>query len=491
MANNTRGIGYKRFAPSPNNPCLCGSGLIFSECCASRVPGGIGVAEWSNTFLEKDDRKEALYVARAETTKYMILYKSHTEPALRAGMPKKKSIFEYDIPAMSELVANLLSHHIAADLTHEIPAVLERLRANIPEREWQRKIIYFHSLLCIWSENDRDAARREFKKLGSVADESDAEILQLRLDLFADELSFSQRIDLIDQILSQKIVLAERLQYRGAKAMQFIGIGDDHKADEELSAAVAEAKAQDKALSIPQRHKLAQLLSLLGSLRRDVAMMNESLTLHSELLEADYWTPRGKATLLGDIAELHKHKGEWKEATDSYSRALEIQVLPLHKIFLAECFLQLERSEEASATIAEVDVSDLSRTGRIDHAFVTAAMAIEAANLEQLELARVTLKALEITEPLFRERRDLILLNVQEAISLGPSKPPAVGTKRVLADTLRSASNYLILRPTFMGVGVDLGKWVEKYISKLDKSSPPSTIKAKPVKPPIATDKRK
>jgi tetratricopeptide (TPR) repeat protein len=491
MASKTRGIGYKPFSPSPNHLCLCGSGLKFSECCASRIPGARQVAEWSDTFLEKDDLKEALYAARAETTKYTTLYKSHTEPAIRAGMPKNGSLFDLDIRAMSELVATLMSRYVGAGLMHEFPIVLERLRANIPEPEWQRKIIYFHSLHSLWPDDDRDAGRREFKKLGSVADDRDAEILQLRLDLFCDELSFSQRLDLIDRILAQKLTLADRLQYRGAKAVQFIGIGDNQKADEELTAAVDEARAQEEKLSISQRHKLAQLLSLLGSLRRDVGLMSESLTLHNELLEADYWTPRGKAILLGDIAELHKHKGEWEEARDGYLRALQIQILPIHNVFLSECLLQLERHEEASATLAEVNIDNLSNNERIDYAFVTAGLAIEVGTREGLEAARVMLKELHIAEPLFRERRDSILLNVQEAISSGSSKPLMIRTKRLLASMLRSATTYLILRPSFMGVGLDIGKLVENHLPKSDQPPQPPIDKRKSVSLPVTSNKIK
>jgi hypothetical protein len=172
-------------------------------------------------------------------------------------------------------------------------------------------------------------------------------------------------------------------------------------------------------------------------------------------------------------------------------RALQIQILPIHNVFLSECLLQLERHEEASATLAEVNIDNLSNNERIDYAFVTAGLAIEVGTREGLEAARVMLKELHIAEPLFRERRDSILLNVQEAISSGSSKPLMIRTKRLLASMLRSATTYLILRPSFMGVGLDIGKLVENHLPKSDQPPQPPIDKRKSVSLPVTSNKIK
>jgi hypothetical protein len=151
-----------------------------------------------HAFLKEAKYKEALYASRADVSQYTIWHKSHTEPAIRGGMPKEGSILEIDIRALADCVDRLMFCHIKADMMDEFPAVLERLRSNISDPDWQRKIIYFHALHALWPEWDRKAGRRELKKLGSVADEKDEQILQLYLDLFGDDLAFSKKQDLIE-----------------------------------------------------------------------------------------------------------------------------------------------------------------------------------------------------------------------------------------------------------------------------------------------------
>lgn len=170
---------------------------------------------------------------------------------------------------------------------------------------------------------------------------------------------------------------------------------------------------------------------------------------------------------------------------------MEIRLFPIHKIFLAECLLQLERHEEATVLLAEVEINDLSNSELIDYAFVTAGVAIEAGNQDRLEASRTLLKELSISEPVFRERRDSIRLNIHEAISSGSSKPLMIRTKRLLANMVHSASTYLILKPTFMGVGIDIGKLVENHLPKRDPSPQQPSDKSKVVSPNVSSRKKK
>jgi hypothetical protein len=57
-------------------------------------------------------------------------------------MPKKGSLLEVDIRAMSEIVDDLLLCHIKTEMMSDFPAVLERLRGNINDPAWQLKITY-------------------------------------------------------------------------------------------------------------------------------------------------------------------------------------------------------------------------------------------------------------------------------------------------------------------------------------------------------------
>jgi hypothetical protein len=123
--------------------------------------------------------------------------------------------------------------------------------------------------------------------------------------------------------------------------------------------------------------------------------------------------------------------------------------------------LAAQSPDEAAKTLRDVKLEDLSQAEQVDYAYALAMLAIETAEQERLEQAKALLKAVNISDPIFRERRDALLLNVQEAITSGSSKTLVQHTRRIFADRIRSATSYLILKPSFMGVGVDVGKIFE------------------------------
>jgi hypothetical protein len=142
-------------------------------------------------------------------------------------------------------------------------------------------------------------------------------------------------------------------------------------------------------------------------------------------------------------------------------QALEASPLAINKVFLAECLLQLEQLSDAARTFAEVQPSELSAAEQVDYAFAFGAIAIEIGDRNRLGEATVVLKALQISDPLFREQRDALLLNVQEALTSGPSVPLTRRTRRLFARLARFVSTYFVLKPSFMGMGVDVGKILE------------------------------
>ena len=292
-----------QFSPPRKSLCLCGSGLKYKRCCAERLPGAEHFDRRTRALLTEGKYKKALYACRADVTQYTIWHKSHTEPAIRLGMPKTGSLFQIDIHALAEIVDILLWCHIKTDMMDEFPAVLECLRDNIKDTAWQRKIVYFHAIHALWPDWDESAGRRELKKLGSVADDNDVETLQLYLDLFGDDLSFSENQDLIDRILTLSKKLSDRLHYRGTKAFLYLTIGDQRRADDELSEVIAEARSEqdEEGLSEYERYRLALTLDLLGALRRDDALLTQALGLYQKLLKEDHWSPSGHANLLGLI----------------------------------------------------------------------------------------------------------------------------------------------------------------------------------------------
>lgn len=453
-----------QFTPARNSMCLCGSGLKFKRCCADRLLGS-NLGNDTRKFLAQQKYKDALNACRADITQYTIWYKSHTEPAMQRGMPKTGSFYEIDLRAMAELVDTLLTCYLKAGMNDEFPAALERLRRNINEDEWQRKIVYFHALHALGPDWNKSAGKRELKKLGPVTDDDDVETTQLYLDLFWQDLSFSEKQDLIDKILSQSTELSDRLQYKGTKAYLYITIGDFKKSEAELSEIIAEVTAvqesDGEALSDYEKYRLAMAYDLLGSLRKDDLLLNDALNLFQQILKDVAWTADGHANILRQMGEIYHRKNDWEQACKYYSDAFSYEPADIFKVLMSESLIQMDKLEDAAKTLSEVNFESLTDDEQLDYTFAAAALAIELEDHKQLENAKRLLNATNVCTPYFREHRDSFLLNVQEALNSGTSRPLLERTRKLLSTLGRSAASYVILQPNFMGLGVDIGKIVD------------------------------
>ena len=60
-------------------------------------------------------------------------------------------------------------------------------------------------------------------------------------------------------------------------------------------------------------------------------------------------------------------------------------------------------------------------------------------------------------------QQDALLLNVREAFTSEPSRPLIQRSRRLFSGLARFVSTYFFLKPSFMGMGVDIGKILEAY----------------------------
>lgn len=477
-----------QFTPPRNAPCLCGSGLKYKRCCADRLPGHEHLGSRTRKLLNEQRFKEALFACRADITQYTIWHKSHTEPAIHLGMPRVGSLLEIDINALGSIVDDLLFCHIKNNLMEDFSAVLERLRANIDDPRWHRKIIYFHAMHALWPDWDENAGRKELRKLGSIADDKDVEILELYLDLFDDDLTFSEKQDVIDKIIEHTRKPSHRLHYRASKAVLYLTIGDQKRAEALLTEAIDETRSEEEKGKLSKYHKyrLAMTLDLLGIIRQDQILFGQATKIYDELLaEEDYWSSNGRANLFALRGDSYKHEADWERARQSYISALALRSAPIYKVFLCECLIQLGKLDEANKTLADVKIEQLSPAEQADFAFATAALAIEFGERVRLEKARDILKRVHVPEPLFRQRRDSLLLNVQEALVSGRSKSIIARTRALLSGALRSFNSYVILKPNVMGFGLDVNQIFEDLSRRREeetsehRSSPPGASENK------------
>lgn len=450
------------FEPSRNDQCLCGSGKKFKQCCLPRIPFN-DQGQKLYAALEKGDYATALQECRAYITQYTIWHKSHTFQLISRDPERGAKLLYVDIRAISSFVDHLIKCAMNLDMVSDVPATLERLRANIADVRWQRRIIYFQAIVAMWPNWNEDEGRRELKRLGSVSEDQDAELLELYLDLFGDEMTFSGRQEMASRIVQFTDSEGVRLQYRGFRAVEYLKIGDRTKAESDLDEAISlfkkERKEQsDLGYSI---YRFAMSLELLGNLRSDANLLDEAIKEYRYLLDSGTLNDRGNANIWRCIGDAYRCKAAWKEASDAYRNSLNTAPHSIAGVFLSECLLNLDGWERAFEAISAVDLKMLDQHEYADYVFVFAAISTESADTKMLHDAEKLLRSLHLNDQIFLQRRDTLLLGVIDTQRLGKSSSIITKAKKALRGVAWAASRYLKLEPNIYGIGINLGKVLE------------------------------
>lgn len=459
------------FNPPANSECLCGSGKKFKHCCSGNLPG-FDIGKKASAEAKAGNYGKALLAYRADVTQYTIWHKTNTAPllgrAVEALSPAVCNLLNIDIEALADRVESLSWCYEKLNRSDEFSAVLERLRSNIANPQWQRKIAYLQAVEAMRPNWDREAGRREFKKLGAMDHETDIEILQLYIDLFGEQLGLAQRQKFVDRIIQYTRNEGERLHYRALKAVDYLLVEDFKGAESELQAAIdsfsmveEEYKDSEYAMSY-----YARAMGLLGNLKNDPTLWDKSIAISRKLLECNNWSPSGRAALYFQQGDILRCKAAWSEAKEAYLAANEECDEEVCKIFIAECLLYLDGPNAAQEIINTIVQERLNPSELTDYVFIKAVVAIQEGGRDSLNKAEQELRQLNISDPHFRARRDSLLVNVIDTLRCGPSSERTEDARSTLRSVLSTFLRYVKIEPNFMGLGLNVGKMLEDQLCK-------------------------
>jgi len=425
---------------------------------------------------DKKDYQGMLRAARADVTKYTICHKSHTVPALKNGFPYAPKLFEIDIDALADYVDFLITSYRELNLENEIPAVLERLRTNISAPRWNQKITYFQTLCALGEQWNVPAGKAEIKKLGSIGDIDDPEILSLYLNLIRDELSMSETIKFIDRVRENSLSLSTKIHQGAVKAI-LLYCHNDRKGSVETLAEVIDLLDNEKEgdLDAYQSNKYAQCLYLLGAIgidtnlpeNKDKAMefLSRAKAQFNQLLNDSGFTTRGLAEIYRGLADCHRVADEWGEAIEAYTEAFKLDGRPIHRVFEAECLYEAGKVGGALKIIDDIDLESLEdEESKNDFEVRFSRIAILEQEPERLNKANKLLGSARTLDPFFLGSRQKLQVDVLKAIQeLGKSSKKPPGRFKL---GLSKLSSYIILQPTMFGIGVNFNKVIEDGIKK-------------------------
>ena len=469
-------VQARLFVPARNSECLCGSGDKFKRCCANNLPG-FDIGKKIQAAFKIDDHKAALIAARSDVTQYTMWHKTNTAPQARGSNCEPTKLFckmlKMDVEALSDSVEFLSRCYKYLDKSDEFPVVLERLRSNIEHPQWYRKIVYLHALEALGENWEREAGKRELKKLGSMDEETDVEILQLYVDLFHDELSFSTRQTLTERIAHLAERPAERLHYQCLSAINFLMVNDQEGAAQRLQTAIqdySEARDEDNESAYALNFYVSAL-EILGQIRQDKPLLDNAITLLQQLIGRGDLTKAGIANAYQKLGDVFCCSSSWQEAKDAYSTAFEHDPHDILKIFISKCLLYLDDLEAAKKLMSTVETTNLTASEIADYVFIFSQLAIESGEKEELAKAERELRFLKIAEPYFQQQQNILLLSVIDTLRTGPSKERTKKIRGPLRKVANIFRQYIMFEPNFMGMGVRVGKIIEDGVDALNSTS--------------------
>lgn len=461
----------KYWKPKQNQLCPCGSGMKYKECCWNRLPGfDIGKAYSAACEAEKFGR--ALVAARADVTQYTIWHRTNTEPALQMGAPIE-SLLRVDVNALSGYVDRLSWLYFNTGKWNSWPAALERLSSNIRHEWWKKKIIYYRAVLHLAPGGSRSKARQELAKLGPITtEEADVEILQVFVDLELRDAGLSERASFYDRIIEIDDSTESQIQYRGAKAIDYLLHGDSKAAETQLKSILEEYEDADgeSILSPYAKQQLFNVQETLGTITSDASLLRKTATELSAELQAGKWTDFGRSSMKRQIGDCYRYALEWELAISAYEEAIDLDGNAICHVHLAECFLYQRKIEAAVRQIESVQLDQLDKHEMMDFIFTFSAISIWCERSEMLEKAKQWLKTLETSEPLFDQRRLNLLVRVTETAAKGVATPAAKADSAP-EEGIAGAARMFLFQPNFFGIGINFNEIIER-LSRRRKDTP-------------------
>lgn len=417
-----------------------------------------------------------LRALRADLTQYTIYHRTNTVPLMRRFPPEQIEILSIDIEALNDSVEQLCAIYARLARLAEFPLVIERLRANIDDPRWQRKLTYQQAMTAHLLD-DTVGARRDLAKLGPVtAEENDLELLQLHIDLNGETIPLVDKLKLYDRVLELTNSRKARFQYAAAKGVELTLAGDKAGAIATTDVALRVGRELEAERPFGPNSELwfCKLLEVAGIARPDRECFVESATrLKALVTRIDHWTPAGLGHLnrcLGDVLRL---SGQWEEGASAYATGFALDNDPASRIFEASCRLMQGRKDDALTIMESIDFDALDVPERADFAIAYAAIAISLRDGARLDDAAAKLKTVTPNRQYFEHENVKYQLAIERARAAIAAGTPVPKSSRLL-DWISSLSRWFMVQPNIAGLGVNLNNMVDDAVTARRRKKPPA-----------------
>jgi hypothetical protein len=242
---------------------------------------------------------------------------------------------------MSDSVELLNTCYFYNDILDQFGDTLDYLVPVIDDPRWIWKIKYHKGLWYCFYKDDNEAAKKLLEKLDYKRTD-DLEALSLYYQLFADDLGFLTRIEILERLCESEQE-DWKLQYRTNKGIALLLIGEKDKAVQEITNALNSYEALDEERrSTRGNDQFAEITCLLSNITRDKELGLKASGLYDELLSdvGNYkFANVRRAWLYFNKGQSLKEAWELGRAEEAYRTSMTFNEMPLVKLYLAEVMI--------------------------------------------------------------------------------------------------------------------------------------------------------
>ncbi len=452
--HNHRRRTLEEVEPPTGTSCLCGSGLPFQGCCASRYHEGPNLQP--HELFAQGRYDDALKACRLHLTWYALCHRGHTVPLLKSDSEKGEQILSIDIDALAEIVERLHSCYRQTGKINEFSNVLDRLAGLVDDQRWTDKIALCRAM---WWSIDRSDGVKAGECISQVDIDkcNDADVIAAYLNLRNRFLQFDDRNALCEKICRLTDDESIRLQYRCVHAISYLLICEQQKAISLIGEAIDDysSLSADKTSTYGE-HLCAHAMLLLGRLQESDDLISEAATCFQRLLECagtHRITAYGVAQYQMAVGQCKAFLDDHETAIAKYSESISAYPTPLASIYLAQSLVSSGDPEAGRDLLDDIDRDALSKDNRHDYAMARTMLAVVSRAQDDIDAAKSGLESFDPSEPYFVQQRDRKLIELLKTVP--------VATPGVLSTIIRSINRYVIINPNVFGVGVNVNNLLE------------------------------
>ncbi|PWN74463.1 hypothetical protein CV717_07280 [Bacillus cereus] len=454
----------KKFSLEKNAQCLCGSGKKYRNCCWDILSNITKDMNFQKEIHNKNFDK-ALKLSLADLTRYMIYVKRDTEPLLLNSPILGNHMLDIDIKALDEIINKNLFVIKTGNLDVNFISMLHNLSKVFYNQKWHQLLTYYKTVWYYLYQKDINKAvvilsRISYKEIYNV------QFLQLYLDVMNKKLSFSDKIEIKDILIKKSDNLTDKIKYMAAKGIEFFLIEDLEKAKDLFNEALLLAEQNINHFKETYDYfNLANLYNYAGKIFDNMEYIEKAVDYYTKILEDKNVTQKGISDAYSRLGEAYFSLKNLEKALECYEKSIEIDGNVLSKIFIAHVFTVNEDFDKASEILDSIDINKLEDKEKIDFVFNYAELILYTKKKDGIENILIKLKELDVSSKYFNDKKNELIINLQEVLHLSKDDDKDSGIKKVL----RKINDYFILEPNIAGFGININEILKDILKKKSK----------------------